>query len=37
MAGARFELPESQIEARKAIRLRIEEIDNAVVEIGEKK
>jgi hypothetical protein len=37
MAGARFELPESQIEAHKAIRLRIEELDNAVVEIGEKK
>lgn len=37
MVGARFELPESQIEARKGIRLHIEELDNAVVEIGEKK
>ena len=37
MAGARFELPESAIESRKGIRLHIEEVDSAVVEIGEKK
>ena len=37
MVGARFELPESKIDARKRIRLRIEEVDGAVVEIGERK
>jgi hypothetical protein len=37
MVAARFELPESKIDTRKGIRLRIEEVDGAVVEIGEKK
>ena len=37
MVAARFELPEPKINGRKALRLRIEEIDGAVVEIGEKK
>jgi hypothetical protein len=37
MVGTRFELPESRVDARKGIRLRIEEVDGAVVEIGEKK
>jgi hypothetical protein len=33
MAGARFELPESEIEKRKSIKLRIEEIDGTVAEL----
>ncbi len=33
MAGARFELPEAEIDKRKAIRLRIEELDGVIVEI----
>ncbi len=37
MVGARFELPESSIEARKGIHLHIEEVDGAMVEIGERK
>ena len=37
MVGARFDLPESKIDARKGIRLHIEEVDGAIVEIGEKK
>jgi hypothetical protein len=37
MVGARFELPESQIDVRKGLRLRIEEVDGAVAQIGEKK
>jgi len=37
MSGARFELPESKITSRKGIRLRIDELDGAVVDISEKK
>jgi len=37
MVGVRFEVPESAIESRKALRLRIEEFDGPVAEIGEKK
>jgi hypothetical protein len=33
MAGARFELPESEIEKRKSIKLRIDEIDGTVAEL----
>jgi hypothetical protein len=36
MAGARFELPEGSIDGRKGIRLRMEEIDGAVAELGER-
>lgn len=36
MAGARFELPESDIEARKTIHVRIEEFDGTVSEVTEK-
>lgn len=36
MAGARFELSESEIDARKSLRLRIEDLDGTVAEIGEK-
>jgi hypothetical protein len=36
MAGARFEVPESAVNARKAIRIRIEDVDgNAVAELRE--
>ena len=37
MVGARFELGESAIEARKAIRLQIEDMDGTVAELVEKK
>jgi hypothetical protein len=37
MAGARFELGEAPIDARKGIHLHIEDVDGAVVDIGEKK
>jgi hypothetical protein len=37
MVGARFELGESGIEARKAIRLRIHDLDGTVVELVEKR
>ena len=37
MVGARFELPESAIEARKDIRLQIEDMDGTVAELVEKK
>jgi hypothetical protein len=37
MVGARFELPESNIDARKGIRLHIEEVDGAMVEVGERR
>jgi hypothetical protein len=37
MAGARFEMAEAAIEARKGIKLRIEDLDGAVAEITEKK
>lgn len=33
MAGARFELPESEIEKRRSIRLRIEDLDGTVAEL----
>ncbi len=36
MAGARFELSESAIDARKSIRVRIEDLDGTVAEISEK-
>jgi len=35
MAGARFELPEAAINARKTIRLRLEDVDGAVAELSE--
>jgi hypothetical protein len=35
MTGARFELPESAINARKAIRIRIEDVDGAAAELAE--
>ncbi|MDP9115151.1 MAG: hypothetical protein M3O20_15895 [Acidobacteriota bacterium] len=35
MAGARFELPESGINARKTIRLRLEDVDGAMAEFSE--
>ena len=37
MVGARFELGEAAIEARKAIRLRIQDMDGTTVELVEKK
>jgi hypothetical protein len=37
MAGARFELSEAAINARKGVHLHIEDVDGAVVDIGEKK
>jgi hypothetical protein len=37
MVGARFELGESAIEARKSIRLQIEDMDGTVAELVEKK
>ena len=37
MVGARFELGEAAIDARKGIHLHIEDVDGAVVDIGEKK
>jgi hypothetical protein len=36
MAGARFELSDSAIDARKSIRVRIEDLDGTVAEISEK-
>jgi hypothetical protein len=36
MAGARFELSESAIDARKSIRVRIEDLDGTVAEITDK-
>jgi len=36
MAGARFELADSAIDARKAIHVRIEDMDGTVAEIGER-
>ena len=35
MAGARFELPEAAIDQRKLIRIRIEDVDGTIAEIGE--
>ena len=35
MAGARFELPEAAINARKAIRIRIEDVDGTAAELSE--
>jgi len=35
MTGARFELPESAVNSRKSIRLRIEDVDGASAEITE--
>jgi hypothetical protein len=37
MVGARFEIPESQVEDRKAIHLHIEEIDGVTADFTEKK
>jgi hypothetical protein len=37
MIGARFEVPQTAVDSRKGLRLRIEEVDGAVSEIGEKK
>jgi hypothetical protein len=36
MVGARFELGEAAIDSRKSIKLRIQDMDGAVAEIGEK-
>ncbi len=36
MAGARFELADSAVDARKSIRVRIEDLDGTVAEISEK-
>ena len=36
MAGARFELSDSDVDARKSIRVRIEDLDGTVAEISEK-
>lgn len=36
MTGARFELPESAINQRKSLRLRLEDVDGTVAEIPEK-
>lgn len=35
MAGARFELPESAVNSRKSIRVRIEDVDGTAAEITE--
>ena len=35
MAGARFELPESAIDGRKMIRLRLEDVDGTAAELSE--
>ena len=35
MAGARFEVPEAAVNARKAIRLRLEDVDGTVAELTE--
>jgi len=35
MAGARFELPEAAVNSRKAIRLRLEDVDGAAAEVTE--
>lgn len=37
MAAARFEVPESAVEARQGLRLKIRELDGAVAELGEAK
>ena len=37
MVGARFEIPESQADERKAIHLHLEEIDGATADLTEKK
>jgi hypothetical protein len=37
MVGARFEIPESQAEDRKAMHLHIEEIDGVTADLVEKK
>jgi len=37
MVGARFEIPESQAEDRKAIHLRLEEMDGVTADLVEKK
>lgn len=36
MVGARFDMPESAVDARKSIQLRIEDMDGTIAEIGEK-
>ena len=35
MIAAKFEIPEAQLQARKALRIRIEDVDGAVSEIAE--
>ena len=35
MMGARFELPEDEVERRKNLRIRLEDVDGAVAEINE--
>lgn len=37
MIGARFDVPESAVESRKGLHLRIDEVDGAMADIGEKK
>ena len=36
MTGARFELPESAIDRRKSVVLRLEDVDGTVAELTEK-
>jgi hypothetical protein len=36
MVAARFDLPDSQIDARKSVQLRIEDMDGTVADLGEK-
>jgi hypothetical protein len=35
MIAAKFEIPEAQLQARKGLRIRIEDVDGAVSEIAE--
>jgi len=35
MAGARFEVPESAVNSRRSIRVRIEDVDGASADITE--
>ena len=36
MTGARFEVPESQVDARKSLVLRLEDVDGTAAELTEK-
>jgi hypothetical protein len=37
MTAARFEIPESQIDQRKSLSLRLQDLDGTVVELKEEK